>query len=414
MPALKKTTLVLFIAILFSIPVLAQDNLALLSQRFSREIPVQLFEGQEGKIGVRGEAVLECYRGVKLSEVYYFSSPVTIRFEENGLAVDDEDGNITIGLAEVRCKPRQESSLMTFNNRAYRGYLKAIYEDDPQGMLLVNVIDIEDYLKGVLPGEIGDRAPNEYEAVKAQAIAARTYAVWKLTDRATSGKLAPTVADQLYTGYDTEKEFLSNGIDDTEGEIMTFKDLPISAFYHAVCGGHTSAVEKIWPEKKPSPYLEGADDKDYCAWAKSYSWAETFDLPKLREALEKYFVGRGEAAESDFADILDISFTSSPVTGRMEMMEVTTTAGVFKERCDRIRWALGRPSVPGAILPSTNFRAEKEAVDDTLKGLKIFGTGNGHGVGMCQCGAIGQSRLGHQHEDILKHYYKHIKIAKLY
>jgi stage II sporulation protein D len=304
-------------------------------------------------------------------------------------------------LTEVRCKPRLGSSFITFNDRAYRGYLKARYDDSPKGIIFINIIDIEDYLKGVLPGEIGDRTKDEYEAVKAQAVAARTYAVWKLTYRASSGKLAPTVADQLYTGIDSEKEFLSNGIDDTQGEIATFKDLPIAAFYHAVCGGHTASVEKVWPERKPEQYLEGVDDKDYCSWAKSFSWAETFNVPKLRDALVKYFAGKGIDSAS-FDDIRDINFISDPETGRAASMEVITATGSFKETYDHIRWVLGRPSVPGAILPSTNFRAEKEMENGKISMLKIVGTGNGHGVGMCQCGAIGQSRLGINYSDILK------------
>jgi stage II sporulation protein D len=392
----------------------AQDQLANLAGRFNREIPVQLFQGSDAKIGARGEVVFECYRGIKLSEVYYSTTEITLRYLDNGIEISDENGVITLGLAEVRCKPRYEKSLVLFNGKAYRGYIKADYEDSPADILIINLVDIEDYLRGVLPGEIGDRTADEYEAVKAQAVAARTYAIWKLTDRRTSGKLAPTVADQLYTGVDSEKDFLTRGIVETSGEIMVFKDRPISAYYHSVCGGHTAPVERVWPEKHPEAYLEGVDDNGYCSWAKSYGWEETFNSDYLKEALEKYFVARGVTVAGSFDHIRDINFKSDPNTGRIDAMEIITAAGTFKEADDRIRWALGRQSAPGAILPSTNFKAQKQLVGDQLVSLKINGTGNGHGVGMCQCGAIGRARDGQKYEDILKYYFKHIKLAKLY
>jgi SpoIID/LytB domain protein len=416
MPAMRKIVLTLLsILTLNSLPKAQQDLASDRLKNFNREIPVELFEGQEVALGVRnGEAVLECYRGVKLSEIYYFNTRVVLHFQENGIEIEDEDGSLTIGLAEVRCKPRQDLALLTYGDHSFRGYFKAQYEDSPKGIMLINVVDIEDYVKGVLPGEIGDRTPEEYEAVKAQAVAARTYAVWKLTDKETSGRLAPTIADQLYTGADSEKDLLSKGVDDTQGEIITFKNRAISAYYHAVCGGHTAPIEKVWPEKHATPYLVGTDDRDNCSWAKSYSWSEEFTLAKLQEVLDKYFTDKGKCQPGGFGPIRDIEFSRNNETGRMETMKVTTLTGTYKETADRIRWALGRPSSPGAILPSTRFRVEKVMDGNKLMGLKIAGTGNGHGVGMCQCGAIGQSRVGNKYQDILKYYYKHVKIVKAY
>jgi stage II sporulation protein D len=414
MPAIKRAIFTVLI-LLAIFPILkAEDSSSDNLKHFKREIPVELLEGQEIQLGVRGEAVLECYRGSKLSEIYYFNSNVVFKFQENGVEIDDEDGPLTYGLTEVHCKPRQDSAFVTYSNRAYRGYFKIVYKESPKGILLVNVVDIEDYVKGVLPGEIGDRTAEEYEAVKAQAVAARTYAVWKLTDQESSGKLAPTIADQLYTGVDSEKDLLSKGVDETQGEIIAYKGRPISAYYHAVCGGRTSPIEKVWPEKHHIAYLESVDDRDYCAWAKSYSWAESFTLSHLQETLEKYFVDKGICKEGAFGPIQDIDFAVDKETGRMKSIQVKTPTSVYKELADRIRWALGRPSAPGAILPSTKFRVEKMMNGGKFDGLKIMGVGNGHGVGMCQCGAIGQSRLGHKYGDILKYYYKHIKIVKAY
>jgi len=414
MSAIRPIRISLAVVLVLCANLPAQSYLDRLSKSFKREIPVKLYEGFEWNIGVRGEAVIECYRGVKLSEIFYFSTDIKFRYRNNGIEISDDNDVLAYGLAEVRVKPRYGSSLVTFNGRAYRGYIKCKYQDAPEDALILNMVDIEDYLRGVLPAEIGDRTPDEYEAVKAQAIAARTYAVWRLTESGSPGSLSPTVADQVYTGFDSEKDFLSRGIEETRGEIIIFNGQPIAAFYHAVCGGHTAPVEKIWPERSPVDYLMGVDDDSFCTWAKTYSWSETYTLERLRETLIRYFSGKNGARADDFRSINDLNFAIDKRSGRVEMIEVDTDAGIFRETSDRIRWALVRASPPGAILPSTNFTPKKVVVDGKLAGLEISGLGNGHGVGMCQCGAIGRSRAGEKYDKILKHYYGPIKLAKLY
>jgi stage II sporulation protein D len=413
--AIRKISLSFVILLIVSATIFAQDPIEEFMTQFNGEIPVELFAGQNLYLGVRGgEATLECYRGNRLSEMYYFSSDIKLYYRENGIEIDDDDGALSIGLTEVQCKPRSDSSMVSFNGHAFRGYFRVIYLDLPAGINLINVVNLEDYVKGVLPGEIGDRTPQELESVKAQALAARTYAVWKLTDQGTSGKLGPTIADQLYTGADGEKELLSRAVDITSGQIMTYKGRPIAAYYHAVCGGRTAPIQDIWPEKHSRPYLVGVNDDDNCSWAKSYSWTEDFTYSQLQDALDKYFTEKGLCREGAFGQVRDIGFTLDKNINRIKTMKVTTNTGAFKVTNDQIRWALGRPSVPGAILPSTMFNAVKRMNGPRLVGLKITGTGNGHGVGMCQCGAIAQSRVGKKYDDILKFYYKRIKIEKIY
>jgi stage II sporulation protein D len=115
-----------------------------------------------------------------------------------------------------------------------------------------------------------------------------------------------------------------------------------------------------------------------------------------------------------FGTILDIYFKEYKNSERMSEMKVETSTGVFKVEKDKIRWALKRPSVPGAILPSTRFTANLIRAGGAITSLEIAGTGNGHGVGMCQCGAIGRARNGQNYSQILKTYYKSIRIEKIY
>ena len=411
---MKKILALTFILILPLISFGQSDPKEPIYGRFNSEIPVFLFEGITTSIGVRGEGVLECYRGVKLSEVYYFSNKLCVVHKENGLEVSDADGTISSGLTEIKCKPRYDSSFISFNDKGYRGYISAVYEDSPAVIKLLNMVMIEDYLRGVLPAEIGDRPKDEIQSAEAQAVAARTYAVWRLTESHGNGRLAATVADQVYNGLDAEKESLNKAIDDTRGEIMTYNNHPIAAYYHAVCGGHTSPIQKVWPDKTPIPYLVGTDDKNYCKWAKSYSWKENFTLDDLKDNISKYFISKGSAQPGDFSQLIDIDFKTDDESKRVERIDIITGIGVFTETYDKIRRVFGRPSAPGAILPSTKFTVRKIFAGETFSGLEISGNGNGHGVGMCQCGAIGQSRLGIKYQDILKYYYHRIKIIKIY
>jgi stage II sporulation protein D len=383
-------------------------------ENFDRRIAVQLFEGSQVELSGDGSLALECHRGVKLSEVYYLTSRVILIRKKNGIAVHDESGLLTSGLTEVCCKPRNEESFVSYDNKSYRGYLRCIYRDDPNGMVLLNIIDLEDYLMGVLPGEIGERTEDEFEAARAQAVAARTYAVWRLTHEDSPGRLFPTIADQLYLGRDSEMDLLSRAVKETEGEIIVYDGLPIAAYYHAVCGGHTSAIEDVWPEKGSAPYLRGVDDDLFCSWARTYSWTEVLDYAALRRNLTTYFASHNGMEPSFLDDLNDIQFEFDPQSGRAEVMRITAGSVTITVRKDQIRWALGRAGVPDAILPSTRFRARRIEGKNGEFSLILNGTGNGHGVGICQCGMIGRARAGRTYVEILKAYYKGIDIKKIY
>jgi stage II sporulation protein D len=383
-------------------------------RQFDRQIAVQLFVGSRVDLQAQGSLALECYRGIKLSEVYYFTSEITLKYRENGIEVHDQNGLLTSGLTEVYCKPRNETSFVGYDNKSYRGYLRSIYREDPAGMVLLNIIDLEDYLMGVLPGEIGERTEDEFEAAKAQAVAARTYAVWRLTHEDSPGKLLPTIADQLYLGRDSEMGLLSRAVKETEGEIMVYDGIPIAAYYHAVCGGHTSAIEDIWPERGSAPYLRGVDDNLYCSWAKTYSWTEIFDLATLKRNLKDYFANRNDIDPAVLDKLIDIEFEFDNESGRAEKMRIITGSGTLTVQKDQIRWALKRADVPDAILPSTRFRARRIEGESGEFSLILNGTGNGHGVGICQCGMIGRARAGQKYDEILKAYYSGIEIKKIY
>jgi len=134
----------------------------------------------------------------------------------------------------------------------------------------------------------------------------------------------------------------------------------------------------------------------------------------LKDNLGAYFARLNGTPPSEFDSIYDIEFRTDKSTGRVFEMNVFTVSDVFTVAADQIRWALGRPSKPGAILPSTKFTVEKMMNEEGIQGLVITGEGNGHGVGACQCGFIGRAREGQKYDEMLRKYYTGVKLVKIY
>ena len=162
--------------------------------------------------------------------------------------------------------PSHPESLLSFNGRKYRGIF--VLRGGPRGPVLINVLNLEDYLKGVVPGELSPDQFGEIEALKAQAVAARTYAIKNLGQyRALGYDLSDTPASQVYGGLDAERPLSSRAVDDTRGEVIRYKGNLINALYMSTCGGMTEDVENIF-SGKPVAYLKSTE----CAIEKRPEW----------------------------------------------------------------------------------------------------------------------------------------------
>jgi stage II sporulation protein D len=417
MSKLNKVIMIMIFAAAAVSSVAAQANKNLM-ENFDRQVKVHLGEFDSMAVSCEGELVIECYREDNQQEVFYSSSQISVIDRTNGISLLDENGYFATALRSVVFKPRYPSIFVQVDNRRYRGGLMCIADFPSEmsnqigKMTVFNLVDMEDYIKGVLPGEMGQRTENEIEALKSQAIAARTYAIWKLSE-GNSSHLKNTIEDQLYLGAGAEMPLHTQAVEATSGLVMTYRGEPIAAYYYAVCGGSSVPREKAWGGKK-LPYLRSVDDDSFCTWPKSYAWKETFTTTELNINLGQYFGSIDKLPPNGFGTITDIHFKEDKSTGRMSEIKVETSTGEYKAEWDKIRWALKRPSVPGSILPSTKFTANLIKSGGTITSLEISGTGNGHGVGMCQCGAIGRAREGQSYIDILKTYYSGIKIVKAY
>ncbi len=355
---------------------------------------------------------IECLTGGRQS-VYYSSQEVTVRRDDDGLSVRNNRGEtIQAHLDEVNILPRGNDNRLRLDNKRYRGILKIL----PNGgnVELINIVYMEDYLRGVVPPEIGKRTDDEIEAVKAQAVAARTYAMAHLQQYGNQPyDMKSSIIDQVYEGVEVENKLVDKAIDLTAGWVLMYQDNFVNAYYHSTCGGMTDDVSAVW-DRKEVPYLKAVQDGDACAWSKYYRWKEYFTESQLRGRVEQ-FLASDRGRDLRIGPIRDVTINDRTPGGRVVTLSVKTDDDVYQFHRDRIRWVLGRTSSPDLILPSDRFDIQVERNGNGYVTAVTFnGSGYGHGVGMCQCGAIGLSRKGWTFDKILTHYYTGVNVKKLY
>jgi stage II sporulation protein D len=162
--------------------------------------------------------------------------------------------------------PSHPQSVLSYNGRNYRGIL--ILRSTAKGIVLVNLLNLEDYLKGVVPGELSPDQFGEIEALKAQAVAARTYAVKNMGQYRTLGyDLSDTPSSQVYGGLDAERPLSTQAVDETKGEVARYRGELINALYMSTCGGMTEDVENIF-SGRPEAYLKSTE----CGYEKRPEW----------------------------------------------------------------------------------------------------------------------------------------------
>ncbi|MBI4455864.1 MAG: SpoIID/LytB domain-containing protein [Acidobacteria bacterium] len=171
---------------------------------------------------------------------------------------------------------------LRYNNHSYRGWFE-ILVNDRRTLTLVNVVELEDYVKGVVPNELSPYLFPQMEALKAQAVAARTYAIRNRGQYASDGfDLFATLRSQVYGGMDSERELSNYAVQGTEGLIATYNDEPIEAVYSSACGGHTEDSSNVF-SSKDVPYLRGI----VCVGEKMLEKGRGLTIP-AEEGLEFY------------------------------------------------------------------------------------------------------------------------------
>ena len=271
----------------------------------------------------------------------------------------------------------------------------------------INVIDIEDYLRGVVPYEIGKLDESKFEALKAQAVAARTYAYKHFGSRVAQGfDVYADTRDQVYKGLHSATTLTDKAVRETEGVVMTYNGEFITAYYHSTCGGETEGVV-TWG-RPDHPYLKNKPDlrpdgTPWCRESNFTEWTREFTEDELRD-LFQINAKEAKANVPSFSSIKSMHIQDTLKSGRIHTLVIETNNGSFTAKADKIRWLFKRG---GTILPSSFFRIHKNGNDWILKGK-----GFGHGVGLCQMGARARAQAGQSYIQILTHYYPGITLEK--
>jgi stage II sporulation protein D len=316
---------------------------------------------------------------------------------------------------------RPEHGTLRWNGKTWRGMLR-VFDNHARGKLtLVDELPLETYLLGVVPIEIGRLTKELIEAGRAQAIAARSYTLYYLGRRASEGfDLFGTVEDQLYGPVESERPFATQCVEDTRGRIALYEGRPIRANYCSTCGGITAEVREAWPTPF-EPYLESERDRendgDYCAASPQYRWRERWTAAEFLANVERFAPMQGIQIPADtLGELLDVQVAARSVSGRVWRLLVRTTAGDVAIPAYSIRQVLRRGGQPGLILRSTLFKIDVRRDPATGRAIDVLasGAGSGHGVGLCQTGALGMARAGASAERILEHYYPHAVIERRY
>ena len=328
---------------------------------------------------------LDCDGGFSIQELeggktFEFNVPLKI-FDE---------GNVF--RLPARVKSLEKDKFLTVNGRRYRGTLilrKARGAGEWGGIHVIDEIGLEDYVNGILPLEVGSKWT--MEALKAQAVASRTFALHSLNRHHAEGyDLCSKVHCQVFGGLEIEDERTNRAVTETRNEILLYKDKPAGTFFFSNCGGRTQDPVNVWGKSERLPYLKSIHCK-YCKSGPHYLWKSKISGQDIAEALlsKHIFV---------ILPLRSIRATSENIWIRHRDGEVKLRAAKF------------RSMVGVDLIRSTHITKIKK----TSSGEFTFqGKGWGHGVGMCQEGTKGMALKGIRYTKILEFYYSGTKLKKI-
>ena len=349
------------------------------------------------------------------------------RLEKDGGIAVFADGKPARRLRGVaRCYHRSAAAVFTIEGRRYADTL--LIASDGANLYVINVLPLEEYLERVVPREIGrNRKPAEAAAVRAQAILARTYALAKMSLPLTRlFDVYDDTRDKVFGGISERDELASSAVRQTAGMVLTFDGKPAECYFHSTCGGKTEASSLVWQRPQSKPYLRGITDRgkdgDFCRISPSFRWTEHYSRTELEAILRSFLPAANEAIlPSDIPEddwyLLDLKVLKRGASGRVTLLQIVM-GNRMQQRSyyvhgDRIRYALRSPG-GDAPLRSTLFDLDIERnAARWITGVRVDGGGSGHGVGLCQWGAIGMARVGRSAEDILQAYFPGTAVERL-
>jgi stage II sporulation protein D len=361
----------------------------------------------------------------------------TVRSEGSTLLLSDRGGTVTVVRDGRTLRVRLDASGESASSRSdvtvepagssvsvggmwYAGSVRARVNDG-DGIDLINIVGLESYLEGVVPHEIGEPGADAYAAVEAQAVAARTYALSRIRmNRERAYDLEAGVADQVYRGRERESRLAASATRDTRGLVLQYEGRLCDTYYSATCGGHTSDIRRVWPDRPGAPYLYGVLDRagdtddSFCSGARNFRWRYSFSGRELGDVIRRTLPATVGNEAARVGDLVDLRIAERSRSGRVHTLEIVTSTGTYTVQDDAIRRVIMLDVARGRIFPSTLFDVETVMVGGRVGRASFAGGGNGHGVGMCQNGAIGMARRGYTYSMILDHYYPGTELKAAY
>ena len=327
---------------------------------------------------------------------------------DRGDATPWSDGSFTLRA--------ERGALVEFNSRRYRGELRVIATE--AGLTVINLLPLEEYLRGVVPLEIGPRDRADHAAVEAQAVAARSFTVTRMRGARTAAyDLVASTADQVYGGVVAERQESDAAIRATAGLVLLYGGAVVDAPFHSTCGGETAAAEEVW-SSAGQPHLKRVSDRIpgagryYCDIAPRFYWERSLSGDELDAVAARYLDAYARVPASGPGAVRSVRIAGRTPSGRVAALELRTVAGEFTLRGNDARSVLR--TLAGELLPSSYFSVATEAgPGGRIARLVVRGNGFGHGVGMCQWGAVGRARAGQSARSILRVYYPGTTIGPL-
>lgn len=339
----------------------------------------------------------------------------TVRPDGPRLGAGGTEGWRLTGQVALSFTPRLPGGVVVLNGRPFRGRLTVTR--DRTGLTAINTVGLEDYLAGVVPAEMGRRDPSEAEALAAQAIISRTFAIRNLGKRASEGfDLYATVVDQVYGGVRAENPLATAAVRRTAGQILTWQGSPIDGFFFSTCAGRTAQGTEVYLGAD-RPYLKSIRDLDgagqpWCRISPRYQWREEWTAGQLQGVLRQSLPPATGTPAEEAATVTGVSVAARTGSDRVARVTVQLRRGPVEVSGPAVRQVL-RP-VGETLLRSALFQLSEIRTEGRLERLVANGNGAGHGVGFCQWGAVGRARGGQDALTILSAYFPGTSVSRAY
>lgn len=327
----------------------------------------------------------------------------------------------------------------------YHGAFEVVQRPDHKGFYVINLVDVEEYLKGVVPNEMPVRFG--LEALKAQAVAARNYVLTPRTQAYKEFNVVDSVASQVYFGANTEADLATRAVMETGGIVALYDHELILALYSSTAGGYTESyayafsdpTTKAFPAVS-KPYLVAVPDKEefpvldeedkavnfytqkipaYDIESPYYRWKKEWAVGELENVIKKTLVAQSKTGfvspafkeGDDLGRIKDIKVMKRGASGKVIELDLMTSKGCYRISKELVvRRVFQKDNIS---LPSANVVFEKKLDNyGNVTDIIAYGGGFGHGVGMSQYGAgYMATKLNQPYYNILRHYYTGISLG---